>query len=162
MEVSSNWSMTDPVASKTPTTSVDLVAVHVGTVGEAVGAEEFVPDGQARILGHFRSDDHFEGRIEHASEVHFRSVVRGVAGLGSDDAVQFIVVSIGQRYGLRDVRVAHDLLGLDEGNVPGRNIHVVDIGEDELERAALGAQHKVDVLDVAVEVLCQAPLHERG
>jgi hypothetical protein len=38
---------------------------------------------------------------------------------------------------------------------------MVNIGQDQLKRAAFCPQNKVDVLDVAVQVFSQAPLHQQ-
>ena len=140
---------------------VDLIPVDVGAILEAVGAEEGVSDAEPRRCSGFCSDRDFEGRIEQPAFCHFCVVVFGIACLCADDAEEFVVVTVGQRNGRFDVRVAHHLARIGEGNVAGGHVDVIDVGEDGLQRASLGGEHQVDVLDVAVEVFGQAALHEQ-
>ena len=47
--------------------------------------------------------------------------------------------------------MAHDALGVCELDVPGGRVDVVDVREDELQRAAFCTEDQVDVVDVALE-----------
>ena len=77
--------------------------------------------------------------------------VLDVAVLGPHDAVALVVVAICQRDARVDVGVLEDLLRRALVDVARGRIDVVDVGQNELKGASLGAQHEVDVFDVAFE-----------
>ena len=64
-------------------------------------------------------------------------------GLGADDAVSPVAVAKGHRNHLPHERTARELFHGGKRHVPWRHVGVIDAGQDELQRAALGTNDEV-------------------
>ena len=72
----------------------------------------------------------------------------GVGVFAADDAKASETVAERERDRRGDQRVPGPALGLGERDVPGREIDMIDAGQDQLQRAALGADHQVEAAGV--------------
>ena len=82
-----------------------------------------------------------------------RAVVRDERGLGADDAESPVAVAERHRNHLAHERTARELLHGGERHVPRRHVGVIDAGQHELQRAALGADDEIDPGGLAHEPL---------
>ena len=85
----------------------------------------------------------------------------GIGVLGADDAKARQTVAQRQRNGFRDKRVLRPALGLGKRDVPRRKIDVIDAGQDELQGAALAADHQVDAAGVPGEAVLELRTEEQ-
>ena len=63
---------------------------------------------------------------------------------GSDDTIPLVVISQGYGDGLGYQRVAGQIHGLSQGDVAGGDIHLVEIGQDDLQGTPLGSDNQID------------------
>ena len=129
--------------------------MHVRLVLQPVCTEKFIADLESGHLRHLRADHHLKTCVKCAALRERASVVRGVCVCAAHDAVTAVVVPVGQGNAFGDVRMADNLFRIGEPNVAGRGVDVVDIGQDQLQRTAFGAEHQIDVFNVAVERIAQ-------
>ena len=86
-------------------------------------------------------------------------VVHVVAGR-ADDAESPVGVPEREGNHTRHHRMTRDGAKLGEGDVAGRDVGVKDGGEDELQAAALGADHEVDAACVAADAVLELALEQ--
>ena len=132
-----------------------LVGVHVRLVLQSVCTEKLIADLEPGHFRHLGADHHLKTCFKCAAFRQPSAVVLGVGIRAAHDAVAAVVVPISQRNPLRDVRMADDLFRIGEPNVPGRRVDVVDIGQNQLQWTAFGAEHQIDVFNVAVKRITQ-------
>jgi hypothetical protein len=81
--------------------------------------------------------------------------VLGVGMLGADDAKARDVIAHGHGDRAFDHRMLAPAGNLGQGNVPGRKIDLVDAGQDQLQRTALGADHQVEAARIPQKTLLE-------
>ena len=136
----------------------DETDVHTDKVFTVVGILE--PNGTVLDQLLLRTDDHFKTGFECPPRGPRSFVMRSVRFRAADNAKSAVVVSVCQRDAFGDVWMAHDLFRIGQSDVTGRGIDVVDVGQDQLKRAAFGSQHQINVFNVAVEGRAQLLFRE--
>jgi hypothetical protein len=125
---------------------------------EAVTADEEVAHAEPGPGRDERAERRFERGL---APSQLAAIVRGIGVLGADDAKASQTVAQRQRNGFRDKRMLRPAFGLGKRNVPRWKINMIDAGQDELQGAALAADHQVDATGIPSEAILELRTEEQ-
>ena len=140
---------------------IGMLAVLRAAWSQTVTADEVVAHAEPGPRRDERAERRFERRLPQPAPGQLAAIVRGMGVLGADDAKAGEAVAERQRNRFRDKRVLRPAFGLGERNVPRRKIDVIDAGQDELQGAALAADHQVDAAGVPGEAVLELRTEEQ-
>ena len=140
---------------------IGMLAVLGAARSEAVTADEAVAHAKPGPGRDERAERRFERRLPQPAPGQLAAIMLGIRMLGADDAKARQTVAQRQRNGFRDKRVLRPALGVGKRDVPRRKIDVIDAGQDELQGAALAADHQVDATGVPGQAVLELRTEEQ-
>ena len=140
--------------------------VLIAHPGHSVRADQLIAEPQAGGARDLGSEHRLQTGIPQPAFGETGVVQSWISRRCADDAKPVRAVAQGQRDGLGYSPVLGPALSLGQWDIPSGKVGVVDRGEDELHRTALGPEHQIDPLSVArerlVELMRKQQQHDDG
>ena len=138
-----------------PDDTVWIVGVNLAALDESVRARELRAERESRAAGDFGTEYRFERRAPQRAAGEPGAIETEEGGFGADDVIAAIAVAERNGNDFADQRIAAKPFDFLERDVSRRHVDVVDAGEHELQRTALGADDEIDRRGVALEALVE-------
>ena len=123
---------------------ISMIAMGRAARRKPVIAKEAIAEHKPRFRGGLAAEHRLERPLPEPTAGQRRSIVFGIGDLRADDAKATETVSQSDRNHGLDQIVAAPALHLRDRDVSRRNVHMVDAGQNELQRTAFGTDHQIE------------------